>query len=164
MMIDKVRALFFEVEKSAGLSHRLIPTSVPSPKINVEIPEVDWKKIRENLPYHRQTLDQIERFSQECEKSLNATQISWSKNVAKAFQEKIDDIEKEITYCTAPFKKIEQTLNEQLDIAKEKQAFLLDEKVTTFLSENPEWITIIKEETEILKYDYPLDSTPLEEE
>jgi len=124
----------------------------------------DWDAAYKEFPYHRTALDAVKRYYVARSSSIESDNYGWSKAITEALKTKIADLEKEAAYSNKPIQKVLKQLEERNQMLREKERFLMEEKVTTLLAENPQWAEIIREDIYNMQYNNPLEGTVLEDE
>eukprot|EP01124_Arcella_intermedia_P017989 TRINITY_DN24969_c0_g1_i1.p1 TRINITY_DN24969_c0_g1~~TRINITY_DN24969_c0_g1_i1.p1 ORF type:complete len:181 (-),score=46.92 TRINITY_DN24969_c0_g1_i1:42-584(-) len=173
--IEALRTKYYEIE-AAVLKSTIRPQNLPnwSAEIkkateiklsdNDEI-KVDWERYEKLSPFHYKAILALKKFQDSCEATFAKNYTDGCSNtVQSAIIEKLNEMEADAAYFERPLTRIEDDLALKKELLKEKQRFLIEEKVSTLLDEHPQWAQQIVEDINNMDWDNPLLGTVLEEE
>lgn len=108
--------------------------------------DIDFAQLKKLLPYHRQTIDALERFDVARRHSAETLNYGFPPEVLKALNLKAVEIEGEGAASTEPINRIVEHLTARKEELEEKQRFLTEVKISDLMEENPQWTAQIQDD------------------
>jgi len=160
-------------QTSALLREKEIPTTIgEQKKVEAALDKLavpaeyakEWEKRKNTYgTQHRLAIDALQRFQDARIRSLETQKHELSAPLVEALKAKLEEMDKEAQYAYAPLQRLRKEQRDRLTNLREKERFLMDEKITTLIAENPEWERQIDDDIYHLRYDNPGRGTILDE-